>query len=297
VTPDDAPAVASYEKGRGGETSTYAARPNPFLGFRLICGLSMLGLVFLAALIPLVVTVDPWTLDPRARLKPPDAAHWFGTDRLGRDVFARTLHGAQLSLLVGVLVSSLTIAIGTSFGMIAGFWRGLDRLIVFFSDAIQSFPIILLAISLAFLAGPGLVTVLLALVFPSIPQVLRVVRGVVQSVRAEPYVEAARAQATPPFLLLVRHILPNTYSVLAVMGTYIAGAAITSEAALSFLGVGMSPETVTWGNMIAEGRRVFQIAPWIIFFPCLGLGFAVLGMSLVGDQLRDALDPKHHWRV
>lgn len=252
----------------------------------------LLLMVSAAILAPILFTVDPAELNPIARLKPPSGEYWFGTDMFGRDLYSRTIYGSQISLVVGLLTATLSVAIGLSIGLAAGTVRWLDAIVMRVMDGIMAIPGILLAIAMIALAGASLTTVVIAITIPEIPRVVRLVRGVVLSIREEPYVEAAVAIGTPLPMIMVRHILPNTIAPLIVQGTYICASAIIVEAILSFLGAGIPPEIPSWGNVMAEGRAFFQITPWIIFFPGLCLALTVLGVNILGDGLRDTLDPR-----
>ncbi len=254
-------------------------------------GLLLLTMAVLAALSPWLTT-DPMALHPVLRLRAPSAEVWFGTDQLGRDVFARVLWGARISLVVGLAVAVLAVTIGLLFGMIAGYVRALDAVIMRVMDGLMAIPGILLAIALVSLSGATLWTVIIAIVIPEIPRVVRLVRSVVLTVREEPYVEAAIASGTRLPLVLSRHILPNTIAPLIVQATYICGSAMILESILGFLGAGIPPEIPSWGNIMAEGRTYFQITPWIIFFPGVALAITVLAVNIVGDGLRDTLDPR-----
>ena len=249
-------------------------------------------LVAVALLAPYLHTVDPEFLKPRFRLKPPSAEWWFGTDALGRDNYSRVVYGARISLVVGIAVACFAIALGTTIGLVAGYIRLLDAIVMRVMDGLMAIPGILLAIALIALSKASLGTVIVAIVVPEIPRVARLVRGVVLTIREEPYVEAAIAAGTRLPLILWRHVLPNTIAPLIVQGTYIAAAAVLTEAILSFLGAGVPTEIPTWGNMMAEGRKVFQIAPWTIFFPGVCLAVCVFAINMLGDGLRDTLDPR-----
>ena len=252
----------------------------------------LLGLMVLIAVIGPIFTVDPIELHPMNRLKPPSAAVLFGSDFLGRDVFARVIHGARISLVVGLAVALVAVSIGLVLGMIAGYIRTLDAIIMRVMDGLMAIPGILLAIALISLSGATLGTVVLAIVIPEIPRVVRLVRAVVLTVREEPYVEAAIAAGTRLPLILSRHILPNTIAPLIVQATYICGSAMLTESILGFLGAGIPPEIPSWGNIMSEGRTYFQISPWIIFYPGVALAMTVLAVNVVGDGLRDTLDPR-----
>jgi len=218
--------------------------------------------------------------------------HRMGTDSLGRDVYSRVLYGARVSILVGVAVALISIAFGLVIGLVAGYVRVLDGIVMRVMDGLMAIPAILLAIALVSLFRAGLLSVIVAIVVPEIPRVVRLVRSIVLSVREEPYVEAAIMAGTPTPLLLVRHVLPNTVAPLIVQGTFICASAILVEAILSFLGIGIPPATPTWGNIMAEGRSLFRVFPHNIFFPGIFLALTVLAVNMLGDGLRDTLDPK-----
>lgn len=249
-------------------------------------------MVAAAVLAPALFTVDPTELDPIARLRAPGAEQWFGTDMYGRDIYSRTIYGTRISLIVGLCAAVLSVAIGLGIGLIAGYVRLVDAVVMRVMDGIMAIPGILLAIAMIALAGASLTTVVVAITVPEIPRVVRLVRSVVLSIREEPYVEAAISVGTRLPLVLIRHVLPNTVGPLIVQGTYVCASAIITEAILSFLGAGIPPETPSWGNIMAEGRTYFQIAPWIIFFPGIGLALTVLAVNVLGDGLRDTLDPR-----
>jgi len=255
-------------------------------------GSSLLFVFVLVAIFAPLFTVDPVALNPMNRLKPPTAAAYFGTDFLGRDIFARTVYGARISLVVGIAVAIIAISIGLVLGLVAGYVRILDAVIMRTMDGLMSIPAILLAIALISLSGATLGTVIVAIVIPEVPRVVRLVRAVVLTVREEPYVEAAIAAGTKLPLILSRHILPNTIAPLIVQATYVCASAMLTESILGFLGAGIPPEIPSWGNIMSEGRTYFQISPWIIFFPGVALALTVLAVNIVGDGLRDTLDPR-----
>ncbi len=254
---------------------------------------AVLGVIVLCAILsPFMGTIDPRALAPTQRLKPPSELFWLGTDQFGRDVWSRVVYGARVSLTVGLAVAVASVLIGTLIGVVAGFVRWLDGLVMRIMDGLMAIPGILLAIALVSLSGASQLTVIIAITVPEVPRVVRLVRSVVLSVREEPYVEAAISVGTPLPRLLWRHVLPNCVPPLIVQATYIAASAMLTEAILSFLGAGTPPEIPSWGNMMAEGRTFFPIAPWIVLLPGLALALTILAVNVLGDALRDQLDPK-----
>lgn len=255
---------------------------------------------------PWLGTIEPTAINPSTRNRVPGFErtiraddgtttvfkHRMGTDSLGRDVYSRVVYGARVSLLIAVSVASVAIAIGLVIGLLAGYVRPLDGIIMRFMDGLMAIPGILLAIAVVSLFRSGLTSVIIAIIVPEIPRVVRVVRSIVLSVREEPYVEAAIMQGTRLPKLMIRHILPNTIAPLIVQGTFIAASAILVEAILSFLGIGIPPEIPTWGNIMAEGRNLFRVFPHNILYPGIFLGITVLAVNMLGDGLRDTLDPK-----
>jgi peptide/nickel transport system permease protein len=286
------------EPGRG--TLRSAAAALSFAAANPALALGGLLLAFLAAsalAAPLVAGYDPIAFHPLARLRPPgDAAHPWGTDMFGRDLFSRTLHGGRTSLVVGIGTALITSLVGLAIGLLAGFNRWADAILMRIMDGVMAIPGILLAIALATVIGGGLGTVLVATTVPEIPIVARLVRSVVLSVREQPFVDSARAIGTPTIWIILRHILPNTLAPLMVQATFICGIAILVEAYLSFVGAGVPAELPSWGNVMAEGRTFFFVAPWIMLIPGLFVAGAVLALNLVGDALRDILDPRHRDR-
>ena len=252
----------------------------------------LLIMVFLAVFAPLLFTSDPIQMNPVERLKTPSLIHWFGTDMFGRDIYSRTVYGSRISLVVGLVAAVLSVILGLFIGLVAGYIRFLDAILMRIMDGLMAIPGILLAIALVSLSGASLITVTIAITIPEIPRVVRLVRSIVLSVREEPYVEAAIAAGTRLPLILSRHVLPNTIPPLIVQATYVCASAMLTEAILSFLGAGTPPEVPSWGNIMAEGRLYFQIAPWIIFFPGITLAVTVLAVNVLGDGLRDTLDPR-----
>jgi peptide/nickel transport system permease protein len=263
-------------------------RRNPTI---VVGGLILACMAAVAFLAPWVAG-DPIGFQPIDRLRPPSAAFWFGTDNLGRDVYARTVYGARISLIVGLMVAAVAILFGVLIGLASGYYRRLDGIVMRVMDGLMAIPPILLAIALVALTKASVEIVIMAIAIPEIPRVVRLVRSVVLTVREQPYVDAAIASGTRTARILFRHILPNTIAPLIVQATYIIASAVITEAALSFLGAGVPPEIPTWGNMIAEARLFLQIAPWPIFFPGLCLAILVLAVNLLGDGLRDRLDPR-----
>ncbi len=258
----------------------------------ILLGSLILIIMVLIALLASELTNDPMKLNPIKRLKPPGNEIWFGTDMFGRDIFARTLHGAQISLLAGISVAIISTIIGTSIGLFAGYFSLFDKIIMRLMDGIMAIPSILLAIALVGLTGASLFNVIIAISIPEIPRFVRIVRSVVLSVKEQNYIEAVLSVGVKTHNILFRHILPNSLAPIIVQATYVCASAMIWEAILSFLGAGTPPDIPTWGNIIAEGRVYFQRAPWIIFFPGLFLGITVLSVNLLGDGLRDGLDPK-----
>jgi len=272
------------------------ARRNP----TIVAGSALLLVMLLAALFAPLIAGDPMHVNPVDRLKPPNFADFlaggradrFGTDHLGRDVFARTVFGARISLLVGIAVAFFSTTIGLALGLAAGYWRGLDTVIMRVMDALMAIPGILLAIALVALTRGGVPVVIFAITVPEIPRVVRLVRAVVLTVRERPFIDAAVSVGSRPKKVILRHILPNTLAPLIVQATYVCASAILVEAGLSFLGAGVPPEIPTWGNMIAQSRLFLSRAPWTVFFPGACLAIVVLAINLVGDGLRDRLDPR-----
>ncbi len=297
----EAAAISAAEARRPGTARQLAANPSVLVGAAIL--LLMLAIAVLA---PWLGTIDPAFLDPAYRNKLPlethtivdqagnetEFTHWMGTDTLGRDLYSRVIYGTQVSLIVGCAVAVLSIAIGLVIGLVAGYTRWVDAVVMRVMDGQMAIPGILLALALVALWGAGLITVILAITIPEIPRVVRLVRAIVLSVREEPYVEAAVAVGTPLVKILYRHVLPNTIAPLIVQGTYVAASAILVEAILSFLGVGIPTDIPTWGNIMAEGRVLFRVYPHNILFPGLLLALTVLAVNMLGDGLRDTLDPR-----
>lgn len=277
----------------------------------LIGGAIVLLMIAIGLAAPLLGTKDPAEIHPPSRNKKPgfestirndDGAkrtftHHMGTDSLGRDIYSRVVYGARVSLIIGLSVAAISVSIGLLIGLVAGYIRWLDAVVMRIMDGLMAIPAVLLAIAVVSLTRAGLVSVIVAITIPEVPRVVRLVRSIVLSVREEPYVEAAITAGTRTPLLLLRHVLPNTIAPLIVQGTFIAASAILLEAILSFLGIGIPPETPTWGNIMAEGRQYFRIHPHNILYPGIFLALTVLAVNMLGDGLRDTLDPKMAKRV
>jgi peptide/nickel transport system permease protein len=248
--------------------------------------------VLLAVFAPWIAPYSPSKLSIVNRLKPPSEIYWFGTDEFGRDIFSRTIYAGRLSLLVGAAVVSLSAIIGVTLGLLAGFFQKLDTPIARLIDAMMAFPDILLAIALVAALGPSLVTVIIALSIVYSPRLARIVRASTLVIRELPYVEAAKALGISTFHIMTRHVLRNLISPILVQGTFLFASAMLAEAGLSFLGLGVSPEIPTWGTMIASGRQYIGQADWMTYFPGFAIILSVLSLQMVGDGLRDMLDPR-----
>jgi peptide/nickel transport system permease protein len=254
-------------------------------------------MTLLALLAPWIAGHDPGQMTPSLRGRTPSSEHWFGTDMLGRDLFARVVHGARMSLTVGFAVAVLATVLGVALGVVSGFVRWADTVIMRVTDGLMSIPPILLAIALTAISRPSVSNVIIAISIAEMPRMSRLVRGVVLSLREQPYVQAAIASGTSTPRIIVRHILPNTLAPITVQATYICAAAMITEAILSFIGAGAPANIPSWGNIISEGRAVWQIRPWLVFFPAVFLSLTVLAVNLLGDGMRDALDPRMAKRV
>ncbi|MPT39920.1 MAG: ABC transporter permease [Achromobacter sp.] len=261
-------------------------------------GGALLLLLFLVALCaPWLGTVDSTALSPIHRTRSPNAQFWFGTDLLGRDVYSRVIYGARVSLIVGFTVAALSTVIGVLIGLAAGFVRWVDAVVMRIMDGFMSIPTILLAIALIALTRASLQNVIIAITIAEVPRVVRLVRGLVLSLREQPYVEAAVAAGASRVRIVLRHIFPNTLAALMVQATYICGVAILAEASLSFIGAGVPPSVPSWGNIMAEGRALWQIKPHLIAFPAVFLSITILAINMLGDGLRDAVDPRMAKRI
>ncbi len=265
---------------------------------RLTIAAVLLGtLLGLAIFAPWVTSYDPMALAVTQRLRPPSALHWFGTDAYGRDTFSRTIHGGRISMLIGVSVAALSAVIGVTLGLLGGTIRWLDPVVMRISDGLMSIPAILLAIALMSLTKASVETVIIAITIPEVPRVIRLVRSLVLTIREQPYVQAAVSSGTRLPRLMLRHILPNVLTPLIVQATYICASAVLLEAYLGFLGAGTPPEVPSWGNMIAENRTYVQLAIWNVMFPGGFLALMVLGVNILGDGVRDLLDPRLAGRI
>ncbi len=264
----------------------------------IVAGGALLSIMFLIALLaPYLGTVDPTALAPAKRTREPSALYWFGTDMLGRDVYSRVLYGARISLFVGFTVAAIGSALGTFIGLLSGFLRAVDSIVMRVMDGLMSIPPILLAIALMALTSASVQNVIIAISVAEFPRVCRLIRGIVLSLREQPYVEAAIASGTRTPMIILKHILPNTLAPLMVNATFICASAMITEATLSFIGAGTPPTIPSWGNIMAEGRALWQVKPYIVFFPAVFLSVTVLSVNLLGDGLRDALDPRLAKRI
>jgi peptide/nickel transport system permease protein len=258
----------------------------------IVGGAVLLAMILIAALAPWLGTVDPQAISPSRRLQHPSAEFWFGSDMLGRDVYSRVLFGARVSLAIGIAVALFSTCIGLAIGLVSGYVRWLDAIVMRVMDGLMSIPPVLLAIALMALTRASIQNVILAITLAETPRVVRLVRALVLSLREQPYIEAAIACGTDLPRILLRHILPNTVAPLLVQATYVCGSAMITEAILSFIGAGTPPNIPSWGNIMAEARSLFQIAGYLIFFPGVCLSLTVLAVNLLGDGMRDALDPR-----
>jgi peptide/nickel transport system permease protein len=273
---------------RRGRIMTFVRRhPTIVLG-----GALLLIMVLIAILAPYLGTVDPTALAPAKRTREPSAQYWFGTDMLGRDVYSRVIYGSRISLIVGFAVAALASAVGSFIGLVSGYVRWLDAILMRVMDGLMSIPSILLAIALMALTRASVQNVIIAISVAEFPRVSRLIRGVVLSLREQPFVEAAVASGTRTPMIIIKHILPNTLAPLMVNATFICASAMIVEASLSFIGAGTPPIIPSWGNIMAEGRALWQVKPYIVFFPAVFLSVTVLSVNLLGDGLRDALDPR-----
>jgi peptide/nickel transport system permease protein len=274
-------------KKRGPLMSFVLNHPNVIIG-----GTLLLILLGVAALAPLLTSVDPTAIAPAKRNRAPSAEYWFGTDQVGRDLYSRVLYGARVSLLVGFSVAIIASLIGLAIGLFSGFSRFADSIVMRIMDGLMSIPPILLAIAMMAFTGASVKNVITAIAVAEVPRVARLVRGVVLSLREQPYVDAAIASGTRTPMIIWRHILPNTMAPMTVQATYICASAMIVEAILSFIGAGTPPTIPSWGNIMAEGRAVWEVKPYMVLIPALFLSITVLAVNLLGDGLRDWLDPR-----
>ena len=281
--PDILPPV----KPRKGVMGFAWRHPTLAIGFVLLA-----IVVILAVFAPLLGTVDPTALAPAKRTREPSALYWFGTDAYGRDIYSRVLYGLRVSLLVGFVTALLSSIAGLLIGIVSGYMRTLDAIVMRMMDGLMSIPPILLAVALMALTRASVENVIMAITIAEIPRVSRLVRGVVLSLREQPYVDGAIAAGSTTARVIFRHILPNTVAPLTVQATYICGSAMITESILSFIGAGTPPITPSLGNIMADGRTLWQVKPYIILFPAIFLSITVLAVNLLGDGLRDALDPR-----
>jgi peptide/nickel transport system permease protein len=255
-------------------------------------GALLLLIVVVSIAAPWLGTVDPISINPSHRLRDPSAEHWFGTDRFGRDLYSRVMYGGRVSLIVGLSVAALSTVIGLAIGLVSGYLRAVDAVVMRVMDGMMAIPAIMLAIALIALSKASIMIVIAAVTLPEVPRVVRLVRSIVLTLREQPYIEAATAIGTSVPRILIRHLLPNALPPLVVQATYICASAVLIEAALSFLGAGTPPEIPSWGNTMADGRTYFQLKPWMVLLPGFFLAVTVLSINLVGDGLRDMLDPR-----
>lgn len=280
--------VAVPRRARGHRTLRRLLRHKLFVTGAILFGIVLLGALFA----DLLITEDPNAISFRNKFNPPGSEWLFGTDNFGRSQFSRVLKGAQLSLAIGFGVVLLNLVFGTLMGAMAGYFRRLDNVLMRVMDAFMAFPVILLAIGITAALGPGSVNAVIALAAVYTPRTARIVRASVLVIREAQYVEAARAMGATHARILFKHVLPNCLAPLIVQLTFIFAYSVLSEAVLSFLGLGAEPPAPTWGNIIAEGRQYIREAPWITLIPGLALAMTVLGLNLLGDGLRDVLDPR-----
>jgi peptide/nickel transport system permease protein len=258
----------------------------------IVGGVILVVMIVVAVCAPWLGTIDPEAVSPITRLKAPSSAHWFGTDMLGRDVYSRVVYGARISLIVGLAVALISTVLGIVIGLLTGYIRWLDPIVMRVMDGLMSIPSVLLAIALMALTKASVGNVIAAITLAEVPRVVRLVRSLVLTLREPTFVEAALAAGTSLPRVLMRHILPNIVAPLLVQGTYVCGSAMITEAILSFIGAGTPPNIPSWGNIMAEGRSLIQIAGYLILFPGLCLSLTVLAVNLLGDGMRDALDPR-----
>lgn len=289
MTAPAAPLPLADEAGAAKPPKRSYLRKHPSVA---IGGFLLLAMIFIAVFAPLLWTVDPTAISTARRTRVPSELYWFGTDMLGRDIYSRVVYGARVSLIVGFSVAILASVVGLAVGLFSGFVRWADGIVMRVIDGMMSIPPILLAIALMALTRGSVGNVIIAITIAEIPRVARLVRSVVLSLREQPYVEAAISNGARVPRIIWKHILPNTIAPMTVQATYICASAMIIEAILSFIGAGVPPATPSWGNIMAEGRALWQVRPHIVFFPALFLSITVLAVNLLGDGLRDSLDPR-----
>ncbi|NDV00035.1 ABC transporter permease [Pseudoroseicyclus tamaricis] len=265
----------------------FVRNPTAVLSFALLVAFALM-----AIFAPLIAPGDPMRVNPVVRFTPPGAEYFFGTDNLGRDVFRIVVHGSRTTLLVGLVVTVISMGLATILGLLSGFYRAVDVILMRFVDGLMAFPGIVLATAAAGFLGPAISTVIISLTIVLISPSLRVVRGQVLVVREAQMIEAARATGVPTGRIFRRYILPAVMSPILVQASFIFSAAVLGEAALSFIGVGIGPTDISWGNALTEARNYISQAPWIVIFPGLALMLTILALNLLGDSLRDLLDPR-----
>jgi peptide/nickel transport system permease protein len=266
----------------------------PFVGRPIaILGLATLVIILIAAIFaPIISPYDPSRIEPVARLQPPSVSHWFGTDQFGRDIFSRVIYGSRLALLIGVGVVSFALLTGVPAGVLSALFPRIGRVVMRMVDVLMSFPALLLALGLIVILGHGVSNAILAIGVVYLTTTSRITYGLTLRLRTETYVEAARSMGAGALWTIRRHILPNLISALLVQASFVFAFAQLSAASLDFLGLGAPPEIPSWGNMLAEGRIFITRAPWLLFFPGLAIAITAFSLNLVGDALRDRLDPR-----
>jgi peptide/nickel transport system permease protein len=260
----------------------------------LLAGVILAALVVLCALAaPIIATTDPTAIDPLARLQDPSAAHWFGTDAIGRDLFSRVIYGSRASLAIGVGASLAALAAGIVVGVLSGFFPAVDLVAMRCMDGLMAIPPILLAIALMTVMGGGVLTVIIAIAIAEVPRASRLVRAVTLVTKEEAYVQASITSGARPWNNIVRNIFPALLAPLVIHGTYVCSSAMLTESVLSFIGAGIPPTIPTWGNIMADGRALWQIKPGMVLLPAAALTIAVLAINMIGDAVRDVMDPRY----
>ncbi|MFK4484942.1 ABC transporter permease [Bradyrhizobium sp. USDA 336] len=290
--------TADVTHEENGQQLAVECRPRsrwPKVSSRMIIGISLIGVLGACAILAPWIVQNPLSIAPAERLRPPSHLHFLGTDNLGRDVLARTIYAARVSIIVGLGTAGLAVGGGLVLGLACGLGRLVDEVIMRFVDLVSVFPAFLLAVALLTLMAPGTPTVIVVIAIADLPRASRLVRSVLLSVRELPYIDAAISSGTHPMWIILRHIAPATWPSLIVLAAYLCASAILAEAGLSFLGAGTPPETPSWGNMIAGGARFFIVAPWTTLAPGAALALATLGVMLVADALRDRFDPRRDY--